>query len=105
MATRAHSTPASASRRRLPPASPLARRRGPALPPELAHLAPILAQRSRIEALAAALIDLLDSFDAPMEDGEPDADSEDTYDAELSEPGEELLSRHQAVGPHRGIAA
>jgi hypothetical protein len=82
MANRAHSTPAPASRRRLPapPVAPI-RRRGAGLPSHLAHLAPLLANRSRIEALAAALIDLLDSFDAPLADFELDYDGEAETDA------------------------
>jgi hypothetical protein len=61
MAMRAD-TPIAPSRRRLP-AAPVApvRRRGGGLPSHLAHLAPLLANRSRIEAQAAALIDLLDA--------------------------------------------
>jgi hypothetical protein len=75
-------TPIAPSRRRLPaaPVTPV-RRRGGGLPSHLAHLAPLLANRSRIEALAAALIDLLDSFDAPLADFEPDYDGEAETDA------------------------
>ena len=42
----------------------------------------VLALRARIEAAAEALIALLDELDAPAEDLEPDADSEDNGDWE-----------------------
>ena len=42
----------------------------------------VLALRARIEAATEALIALLDEIDAPAEDLEPDADSEDGGDWE-----------------------
>jgi len=77
MATRADSTTAPISRRR-PAALSAAprRRRGAALPAHLAHLAPLLRNRERIEALVEQLIALLDALDTPLADMEPDADGE-----------------------------
>jgi hypothetical protein len=74
MAAHADTIPAPTVRRRLGGGPASSRRRVPSNLAHLAHLAPILANRDRIEALAAALIDLLDSFDAPMADREDEPD-------------------------------
>lgn len=77
MATALNNAPPLHTSRRSPAPARRATRRPCALPPELAH---ILSSRTRIEALAAALIDLLDGMDAPLADLEPDVDLEDEPD-------------------------
>lgn len=68
MATRADSTPAPSRRRRRSA--------------KVAQLAP--PDRARIEGLIARLIDLLDTYDAPSADMEPEWDHEADADAERS---------------------
>ena len=60
----------------------------------------VAALRSRIETAAEALIALLDEFDAPAEDLEPDADGEDGGDWEpwLACPEHSLCCTDQKSG-------
>jgi hypothetical protein len=71
------------------------RHRAPAFPRERAHLAPLLRERSRIEMLAAALIDLLDSFDAPLADLEDELDCCSAEDAQALVP---MRRSHSSYG-------
>ncbi|WP_159993723.1 hypothetical protein [Roseomonas sp. 18066] len=87
---------ADPSPRRSSVAAGQARRRSLNLPRELAYLAPILRERGRIEALAAALIDLLDSFDAPTADLEEEQDCCSAADDDLD--SLRLRQRHDDCG-------
>lgn len=98
MAQRLTTTPDPASRRR-PAALPAAprRRRAPSLPAHLAHFAPLLQDRARIEGLVDFLIELLDALDAPLADLEPDADGEAEPEEVSLQPVERRLAASNVI--------